>query len=47
MERNKNLLTALGSSFTKELNMIVQQVLVKNGVKQNSELVDSVEWYNS
>ena len=46
-DKNENILTNLGSDFTKELNTIAQQVLIKSGVKANSELVDSVEWQYS
>lgn len=44
MERNENLLSNLGSKFTKELEAIVQKVLVERGVKNNADLVDSIEW---
>jgi hypothetical protein len=47
MEKNENVLTVLGSEFTKELTLIVQQVLAKNGVRKSSDLADSVEWQYS
>jgi hypothetical protein len=44
MERNQNVFTNLGKSFKKELEAVVQQVMVKNGVKKSSDLADSVEF---
>jgi hypothetical protein len=44
VDRNENLLTSLGSRFTKELELVVQQVLADRGVKQNSDLSSSVEF---
>jgi hypothetical protein len=43
-EKNQNYLTNLGVDIVKELNLVVQKVLVDNKVKSNSDLVDSVEW---
>jgi len=43
-ERNENPFSSLGKKFRDELNLVVQQVLIKNGVDKNSDLVKSVEW---
>lgn len=34
----------LSDKFLTQLEKVVQEVLVKNGVKSNSELIDSIEW---
>lgn len=44
MDRNENIFFDLGTEFKKELETIIQQVLISRGVKNNSELVKSIEW---
>lgn len=44
MARQENIFTNLGTAFKKELQSVVQQVLVKNGVKNNSQLASSIEF---
>lgn len=43
-ERHENILSNLGEGFTRELEAVVQQVLISNGVKKNSDLANSIEW---
>lgn len=44
MAKNENYLSNLGTDFVQELNLVVQKVLVNKGVKNSSDLVNSVEW---
>lgn len=44
MERSENIFFDLGRTFKNELDAVVQQVLIAKGVKQSSDLTNSVDW---
>lgn len=43
-ERNENIFTNLPKAFKGELEAVVQQVLIRNGIKKDAEIIQSVEF---
>lgn len=44
MEKNENIFSLLPKQFKKELESIVAQILVRSGVKKNSDVIQSIEF---
>lgn len=44
MARNENIFSNLGKDFKKKLEAVVARVLIENGVKQNSDIIKSIEF---
>lgn len=42
--KNENIFTALPQAFIKELELVVEKVMIEAGVKKNAEILDTIEF---